>query len=175
MNQMELKINKEESTSEFQLIISDNHQKFEVTTDIIDLYDFGEFGLNMLSAFKFYLKHGFGEFEVVDTEYNKHHIILTLDDILVVTELFNADRFLETKVMRFEDIDCWQFIMDLMICFEKEKTNWNEYIENCIYNEREAEKLEFKQEKLWEKVKKILATFPRYDIDGEDLDFKILK
>ena len=37
MNQMELKINKEESTSEFQLIISDNHQKFEVTTDIIDL------------------------------------------------------------------------------------------------------------------------------------------
>ena len=167
MNQMELKINKEES--EFQLIISDNHQKFERTADIISIYDIGEFGLNMLYAFKFYLKHGFGEFEVIDTEYNKHHVILTKNDILIVTELFNADRFLETKVMRFEDIDCWQFIMDLMICFEKEKTNWNEYIENCIYNEREVEKFKFKQEKLCEKVKKQLATFLRYNINGEDL------
>lgn len=172
---MELKINKEESEAEFQLIISDNHQKFEITADIISIYDIGEFGLNMLYAFKFYLKHGFGEFEVIDTEYNKHHIILTLNDILIVTELFNTDCFLETKVMRFEDIDCWQFIMDLMICFEKEKTNWNEYIENCIYNEREVEKLEFKQENLYEKVKKKLATFPRYNINGEDSDFKILK
>ena len=169
MNTMSLKINKEESLSEFQLIISDNHQKFEVTTDIISIYDYGGFGLNMLYAFKFYLKHGFGEFEIFDTEYNKYHVILTLNDILIVTELFNADCFLETKVIRFEDIDCWQFIMDLVICFEKEKKEWNEYIKSCIYNEKEVEKLKFKHEKLLKKVKKELAIFPKYDTEGENL------
>ena len=57
------------------------------------------------------------------------------------------DSFVSSTINHFSDYDCWQFIKDIILDFEKEKEKWNKYIELCILNTEDRRKMKNKIEK----------------------------
>ena len=157
---IELNIDKKEKKSDFNLKISNEKEKKEIVSNILELYDWGEFELNLLDAAIFYLNHGFGEFEIVDKDY-RHHIILSLNDILIFSQSFQHER---NSTIKFENFDCWYFIKELIISLEKNKEEWNTYLKMCVHNDKERGKMLKKIEKKIKKIKKELSIFPKYEI-----------
>lgn len=88
-----------------------------------------------------------------------------MDDIIVVSDKYDEnDSFVSSTINRFSDYDCWQFIKDMILDFEKEEEKWNKYIELCILNTEERRKMKSKIEKKMKKIKKLLGTFPIYSL-----------
>lgn len=165
MQELKLNLNEEKNEMCIRFKLEKDENKVEIFSEITRLYDWGEFQKNLLDAFYFYLNnHGFSEFEIANDK-NTYHIILTMDNIIVVSDKYDEnDSFVSSTINRFSDYDCWQFIKDIILDFEKEKEKWNKYIELCILNTEDRRKMKNKMEKKIKKIKKLLGTFPIYEI-----------
>lgn len=88
-----------------------------------------------------------------------------MDDIIVVSDKYDEnDSFVSSTINRFSDYDCWQFIKDIILDFEKEKEKLDKYLELCIFNTEDKRKMKNKIEKKIKKIKKLLGTFQIYKI-----------
>lgn len=165
MQELKLNLNKEKNEMCISFKLEKDENKVEICSEITRFYDWGEFQKNLLDAFYFYLNnHGFSEFEIANDK-NTYHIILTMDNIIVVSDKYDEnDSFVSSTINRFSDYDCWQFIKDIILDFEKEKDKWNKYIELCILNTEDRRKMKNKIEKKVKKIKKLLGTFPIYEL-----------
>ena len=165
MQELKLNLNEEKNEMCISFKLEKDEKKIEIFSEITRLYDCGEFQKNLLDAFYFYLNnHGFSEFEIANNK-NTYHIILTMDKIIVVSDKYDENySFVSSTINRFSDYDCWQFIKDIILDFEKEKEKWNKYIELCILNTEDRRKMKNKIEKKIKKIKKLLGTFPIYQI-----------
>ena len=165
MQELKLNLNKEKNELCISFKLEKDENKVEIFSEITRFYDWGEFQKNLLDAFYFYLNnHSFSEFEIANDK-NTYHIILTMDNIIVVSDKYDEnDSFVSSTINRFSDYDCWQFIKDIILDFEKEKEKWNKYIELCILNTEDRRKMKSKIEKKVKKIKKLLGTFPIYEL-----------
>lgn len=167
MLELKFDINESEKTSNLSFKLIDNKKKIGINSDILSFYDYGDFFIKILDTSKFYLNtnHGFGEFEIVNEKYI-HHIIISLDDIIIVSDLYKeTDGTIKSKITRFNNYNGWRFVKELIIEIEKNKETIEKYIDLSVYNKKEQEKLKKKFYKKIKKIKKILSSFPLYAIE----------
>lgn len=88
MQELKLNLNEEKNEMCISFKLEKDENKVEISSEISRLYDWGEFQKNLLDAFYFYLNnHSFSEFEIANDK-NTYHIILTMDDIIVVSDKY---------------------------------------------------------------------------------------